>query len=96
MCCAPPSLFADAVSRLQSGTLFKSITEGRKELLGIVKRTRYNEIGEAKLGRKKLRKSPLGMQFHIRDALGLGMLERFQLGSGAFFRIPHQSAVARR
>ena len=72
---------------MQSGSLYKGITKGRQELLRLIKRTKYGELSEKALRKKKLRHSPLGMAFLLQDAVGAELLTKFTIGSGTFYKV---------
>lgn len=63
------------------------MSRGRKDILGMIKRTRYKEIRRSALESKNPAKTGLPLSFHIRDLLGLGMLREFDTPAGAFLRI---------
>uniref|UniRef100_A0A7N0ULF5 Serine/threonine-protein kinase 19 n=1 Tax=Kalanchoe fedtschenkoi TaxID=63787 RepID=A0A7N0ULF5_KALFE len=52
------------------GSILKGISQGRKELLSLLKRTKYKEMMLTPLEKKRLRYSPLDMRFHLRDLIG--------------------------
>lgn len=68
------------------GGLLEDIREGRKEILAIIRRTRHKEIMLKKLENKKLKKSRMGVSFHISDMRGLGMLEIVDTSMGELVR----------
>ncbi len=62
------------------------------QLHGLVSRRRYGELPERELQGRKLQRSLLDVRFHIRDLVGMGMLERVQTTSGVILRAPkHKS-----
>jgi hypothetical protein len=65
----------------------KHLREGRKEIVAILRRTRFKEMLEKVLLSKKMTSSHLGMSFHLRDALGRCELEKVSSTSGDLIRI---------
>ncbi len=73
------------------GMLSRDLYKGRAELLRAISRSKYKELRENDLRKKKLKlscKNGLGFEFVLRDLLGLGKIERFCIPSGTFLRIP--------
>ena len=62
------------------------------QLHGLVSRRRYGELPERELQGRKLQRSALDVRFHIRDLVGMGMLERVQTTSGVILRAPKHKA----
>ena len=60
----------------------------RLQLHGLVSRRRYGELPERELQGRKLQRSVLDARFHVRDLVGMGMLERLQTTSGVVLRAP--------
>ncbi len=58
-----------------------------QEVMGILSRRRHPEMFVKELEKKKLRDSRMGMQFHIRDLLGSGQLQKSTTTSGPLLRI---------
>jgi hypothetical protein len=50
------------------------VLEGRKEVLAIIKRTKYKELLQKDLEKKKLKKSSSDIRWHIRDMAASGEL----------------------
>ncbi|XP_017238634.1 uncharacterized protein LOC108211520 isoform X2 [Daucus carota subsp. sativus] len=69
------------------GSLLKSLSQGRQELLSFLKRRRYKEMMMATLEKKSLRFSPLDIRFHLRDLIGSGSLKTSQTPSGLVVQI---------
>jgi serine/threonine-protein kinase 19 len=68
-------------------TVLKSIVSGRKEVLAIITKRRFKEMSEKELLKKRvLRSSVLGMKFHLRDMVGIGMLVKMDTTVGAMYR----------
>jgi hypothetical protein len=61
---------------------------GRRELLALLAKRKYGEIMERELvGKRKLLQSGLGMQFHLRDLLGLGLAAKAGTPAGPVIRM---------
>ncbi len=61
---------------------------GRKELLSLLSKRKYGEIMEKELlSKRKLTQSTLGMQFHLRDVQGLGLVAKTDTPSGPVIRL---------
>ena len=69
------------------GFFVTSLIEGRKEMLKMFQRKKYREIKESRLFECKLRKSRLGIKYHLRDLIGLGLLDEKSTPVGKFFRL---------
>ncbi|KAL2633721.1 hypothetical protein R1flu_005200 [Riccia fluitans] len=69
------------------GSLLKSLTQGRKELISFLSRRRYKEMIQAVLEKKRLRTSQFDMRFHIRDLLGSGHIHIVNTPVGPFIRL---------
>ena len=69
------------------GLFLTQVLKGRKEVVQALKRTRFKEMLRGALEKKKLRYSKLGMRFHVRDAIGAGLLVRHQTTSGQLLRL---------
>jgi serine/threonine-protein kinase 19 len=70
-----------------TGKLWKGLSQGRNELLSLIKRKRHKEMFLAELEKKRLRFSPLDVRFHVRDLIGSGHLKTVQTTSGLIVRI---------
>lgn len=68
------------------GKIFKSINAGRRELLRIFKRQKFQEIAENELMKKKLTQSILGTRWHARDLVGSGELVKMDTTIGPVYR----------
>ena len=69
------------------GLFLTQVLKGRKEVVQALKRTRFKEMLRGALEKKKLRYSKLDMRFHVRDAIGAGLLVRHQTTSGQLLRL---------
>jgi serine/threonine-protein kinase 19 len=69
------------------GPAVRAVRAGREELLGVLRRRRGGEAPEAALARVRLRASPLGVRFHVRDLLGSGALLRVHTPAGPMLRV---------
>lgn len=69
--------------------LFSSffLIQGRKELISLLKRTKYKEMMMTSLEKKRLRFSSLDMRFHIRDLIGSGYLRTVQSPTGLLVQL---------
>lgn len=74
------------------GPVVRSIVKGRSELIGIFKRRACNDMSDRQLYETiKLRQSVLGVQFHVRDLLGQGVLLQLKTPAGTRFRLARQA-----
>lgn len=72
----------------QLGKVIAAISQGRKDVMGALKRTRYKEMRRSALEAKNpAKKTRLPLGFHIRDLLGLGMIRELDTPSGMFLRL---------
>ncbi|XP_020210234.1 serine/threonine-protein kinase 19 [Cajanus cajan] len=69
------------------GSLLKGLVQGRKEVISLLSRRRYNEMMMASLEKKRLRMSSLDMRFHLRDLIGSGYLRTDQTPTGLIIRV---------
>jgi len=80
------------------GAVIAGVVAGRRELVALVSKRKYREVLERDLlggGRRppvRLRGSPLGAEFHVRDAWGMGALLRRDGPSGPLLRVPPRGA----
>lgn len=70
-----------------AGAVIKAVTAARKELIGMLRRRRYSEIPLRELEQKKLQASGLGVQFHIRDMVGRGLIKVLDTPAGKLVRL---------
>lgn len=66
---------------------FPCFSQGRNELLSVLRRKKYKEMMMSCLEKKHLRFSPLDMRFHIRDLIGSGQLKTVETPSGLIVRV---------
>lgn len=71
----------------QLGKMIVAINSGRKDLMNMIKRTKYKEIRRKALESKNPVKSGLPLGFHIRDLVGNGFLRELDTPSGVFLRL---------
>lgn len=69
------------------GPFVNSMLKGRREVTGIVRRTKFKEILESDMKRRKLKQSQLGMQFHLTDLLAQKVLVSVQTTHGALLQL---------
>lgn len=69
------------------GSVLKGLSQGRNELLSVLRRRKYKEMMMSCLEKKRLRFSPLDMRFHIRDLIGSGQLKTVETPSGLIVRV---------
>ncbi|CAK9309890.1 unnamed protein product [Citrullus colocynthis] len=69
------------------GSVLKGLSQGRKELISLLKRTKYKEMMMTSLQKKRLRFSSLDMRFHIRDLIGSGYLRTVQSPTGLLVQL---------
>lgn len=87
----PTSCHAWASS--QVGKVITAISRGRKDIVAVLKRTRYKEMRRAAMDAKNPAKSTgLPLSFHVRDLLGLGMIQELDTPSGMFLRLPSDAS----
>uniref|UniRef100_A0A1D2AEX6 Serine/threonine-protein kinase 19 n=1 Tax=Auxenochlorella protothecoides TaxID=3075 RepID=A0A1D2AEX6_AUXPR len=71
-----------------AGRCLRSVLEGRLELLTMLQRRWHGETLEAELLRKgRLRRSTLGVLWHLRDVLGAGLVVRRETAVGPMLRL---------
>eukprot|EP00164_Ancoracysta_twista_P005358 GFYU01007327.1.p1 GENE.GFYU01007327.1~~GFYU01007327.1.p1 ORF type:complete len:341 (-),score=42.31 GFYU01007327.1:149-1171(-) len=69
-----------------AGSFLTSWSNGRQEVIRILKRQKFNEILFSDLKRKQLQMSVLSMTFHVRDLVGADMLETTKTNCGDLLR----------
>lgn len=80
-----PNMYWFAIPNI--GSVLKGLSQGRKELLSFLNRTKYKEMMLAPLEKKRLKLSPLDMRFHLRDLIGSGRLKTFHTPTGLVVRL---------
>jgi hypothetical protein len=65
----------------------KMLIEGRKELCSILKSQKFKQLLEKVVLTKKIRSSELGLEFHIRDLIGSGVISRLPSPAGDVLRL---------
>ncbi|KAL4588050.1 hypothetical protein LXL04_000928 [Taraxacum kok-saghyz] len=80
-----PDMYWFAIPNI--GSLLKGLTQGRKEVMSVVKRKKYKEMMLVVIEKKRLRFSPLDMRFHLRDLLGSGHLKSLHTPAGIVIRV---------
>ena len=58
-----------------------------QEVVEAVKRKRHREVLEKELEKRKLRRTMLGLRFHLRDLVGAGALARVTTTVGTLLRL---------
>ena len=82
-----------------SGTAIASVQRGRTELLNRIRRRKNGEMLLSKLKSIKLSKSILGVDWHVKDLVGLGMVHVTQTTVGPLLRAvvdEHQYSTGRK
>ena len=82
-----------------SGTAIASVQRGRTELLNRIRRRKNGELLLSKLKSIKLSKSILGVDWHVKDLIGLGMVHVTQTTVGPLLRAvvdEHQYSTKRK
>lgn len=70
-----------------SGRFTKYFIQGRKAVLNMVKKSKYNEILKAELeGRRTKSQIKLDIKYHIHDIIGAELVECIQTTSGTLLR----------
>ncbi|KAI4900554.1 hypothetical protein NFI96_026747 [Prochilodus magdalenae] len=70
-----------------SGRFTKYFIQGRKAVLGMVKKSKYNEILKADLEeRRTTSQVKIHIKYHIHDIIGAELVERIQTTSGTLLR----------
>jgi len=70
--------------------LLVALHNARKEIKRIIQKRMYKEILLKELERKRLKKSKIDIEYHIRDMHGLSLLEFVQTSVGVLVRIPSE------
>ncbi|XP_077474812.1 winged helix repair factor 1 [Stigmatopora argus] len=70
-----------------SGRFTKYFIQGRKGVLGMVKKSRYGEVLQAELeGRRTTSQVKYHIKYHIHDLVGAGLVDRIPTTSGTLLR----------
>ncbi|VFQ59715.1 unnamed protein product [Cuscuta campestris] len=80
-----PNMYWFAIPNV--GPVLKGISQGRNELISLLKRKKFKEMTMVTLEKKRLRLSPLDMRFHLRDLIGSGRLRTVEAPSGLIVRV---------
>ncbi|KAI8643894.1 serine-threonine protein kinase 19-domain-containing protein [Parasitella parasitica] len=72
------------------GSFMSSLSNGRLQILRILKRRSTKDIMEKLLKQKKLNKSSFGMEFLMHDLIGSGRVERFATAMGDLIRLTNK------
>ncbi|KAI8466559.1 MAG: hypothetical protein J3K34DRAFT_433283 [Monoraphidium minutum] len=70
-----------------AGRAVRWLLDGRQELGGLLAKKRFGETLEKELLKAKLRRSGLGVRFHLRDMAGRGVVARADGPAGAVIRL---------
>jgi hypothetical protein len=76
-----------ALSLPSVGPFVDSLLKGRKEVAGIVRRTKFKEMLESDLQRRKLKHSKLGTRFHLTDLVAQEVLVSCSTTHGALLQL---------
>ncbi len=71
----------------RSSAFLASLEAGRKELVGLLRKRRYHEMPRVELTSRGLRRTHLSVQFHVRDAVGAGLVQLVPTPAGEFVRL---------
>ncbi|EME27908.1 serine/threonine kinase 19 [Galdieria sulphuraria] len=69
------------------GRFLKHCLQGRKEILLMLKRTRFHEIAVKTLEKRKLKRSSFPPKFHLRELIGGGQVEQIESPAGTMIRL---------
>ncbi|XP_039632185.1 serine/threonine-protein kinase 19-like [Polypterus senegalus] len=71
-----------------SGRFAKYLIQGRKAVLGMIKKTKYNEVLRRDLeGRKMTSQVKLGIHYHIHDLIGAELVDCIPTTTGTLLRV---------
>ncbi len=70
-----------------AGPAVRGVGAGRKEILDALSRRKHPEMLAAHLAKRKLRGSPLGVPWHLRDLLGAGVVIQIDTTVGPLIRV---------
>lgn len=71
----------------RTGLLLQHIREGRSRLVRMIRNSKYKQILQKDLLKRKMKQSRLSMQYHISDAIGRGTLVAIATTSGFLLRL---------
>eukprot|EP00160_Parvularia_atlantis_P000030 Unigene10023_Nuclearia_a/m.30622 Unigene10023_Nuclearia_a/g.30622 ORF Unigene10023_Nuclearia_a/g.30622 Unigene10023_Nuclearia_a/m.30622 type:complete len:134 (-) Unigene10023_Nuclearia_a:48-449(-) len=71
----------------QLGSYVVQLTNGRSDVLAILRRRKFHEIAERVLVRKRLRRSQLGWEYHLSDLAGTQDIELKHTSEGNLVRL---------
>ncbi|CAA7398886.1 unnamed protein product [Spirodela intermedia] len=80
-----PSMYWFSIPNI--GLLLKGLSQGRKELVSLLRKRKHREMMLAALEKKRLRLSLLDMRFHLRDLIGSGVLKTVESPTGLIVRL---------
>jgi serine/threonine-protein kinase 19 len=69
------------------GSYTKSLIMGRREIASLLKRQKWKEMLLKDLEKKKLRYSTLGINYHVKDLVGKGIVDSVDTTSGKLIRL---------
>lgn len=70
-----------------SGQTIRSVVSGRNELLSKIKRKKNGEILMSKTSTIKLTKTVLGLEWHVKDLIGSGLVHVIETTVGPALRV---------
>ncbi len=73
-----------------SGNFWTSCLKGRKEVLSLIQRHKFKELPLTELEGKKVHSSNLGIAFHIKDLIGLELIETLPSRNGTLIRLKNK------
>lgn len=88
---AGPASASYLFSLPHAGAAVRSVADGGREVLGMLRRRAQRQIPERELLKRPLRRSVLGLRWHLRHLLGSGALERVESTVGPILRLPKRS-----
>eukprot|EP00741_Cyanophora_paradoxa_P016816 tig00020941_g16240.t1 len=71
----------------QAGPALAGVVRGREELAAVFRRAKFGQKLAKEVERVKLKSSPLGSRFHVRDMLGAGRLEAAETTRGTLYKL---------
>ncbi|XP_069762089.1 inactive serine/threonine-protein kinase 19-like [Narcine bancroftii] len=71
-----------------AGRFVKYFVKGRKTLLGMIRKTKYNEVLQSELESRKVTSAvKMGIQYHVHDIIGAEMVKCIPTTSGTLLRL---------